>query len=194
MIPNSNVAFSDTVKRIQTERGSRSSYARREVTGGAFRTGISPEIAGFIAERDSAYLATANAAGQPYMQHRGGPPGFIHVLDEHTLAFADYAGNKQYITTGNLAENDRAFLFLMDYANRDRLKFWGRARIVTNDDELIARLTPAGYNAKVEQALIFDVEAWDMNCDQHIPRLIHASDAEREIARLRARITELESA
>jgi predicted pyridoxine 5'-phosphate oxidase superfamily flavin-nucleotide-binding protein len=194
MTPSSNVAFSDTVKRIQSERGSRAAYARREQDGGAFATFISPEVAGFIAERDSAYLATASADGQPYVQHRGGPPGFIHVLDEHTLAFADYAGNKQYITTGNLAENDRAFLFLMDYANRDRLKFWGRARMVTDDDELATRLASPGYTAKIEQVLLFDVEAWDMNCPQHIPRLVHAADAEREIAKLRARITELESA
>ena len=193
MIPSSDVAFSDAVKRIQTERGSRAAYARREHDGGAFATFISPEVAGFIAERDSAYLATANAAGQPYVQHRGGPPGFIHVLDEHTLAFADFAGNKQYITTGNLAENDRAFLFLMDYANRDRLKFWGRARLVTGDNELSARLSSPGYKATIEQVLIFDVEAWDMNCPQHIPRLVHASDAEREIATLRARIKELEA-
>ena len=193
MTPSSDVAFSDTVKRIQSERGSRASYARRETDGGAFATSISPEVAGFIAERDSAYLATANAAGQPYVQHRGGPPGFIHVLDERTLAFADFAGNKQYITTGNLAENERAFLFLMDYANQDRLKFWGRARVVRGDAALEARLSPPGYNARIEQVIVFDVEAWDMNCPQHIPRLVHAVDAEREIAKLRARIAELEA-
>jgi predicted pyridoxine 5'-phosphate oxidase superfamily flavin-nucleotide-binding protein len=188
-----NVVFSDTVKRIQTERGSRAAYARREATLGGVATAITPEVAQFVAERDSAYLATASADGQPYVQHRGGPAGFIHVLDEHTLAFADFAGNKQYISTGNLAENDRAFLFLMDYANQDRLKFWGRARFVAPEPELVAKLYSPDYKAKVEQVLIFDVATWDMNCPQHIPRLVHAEDAEREIARLRARIAELEA-
>jgi predicted pyridoxine 5'-phosphate oxidase superfamily flavin-nucleotide-binding protein len=172
--PSSDVAFSPAVKKIQTERGSRASYAKMEVARGGFPTAIRPDIAAFIAERDSFYLATASADGQPYIQHRGGPPGFIHVLDEHTLAFADFAGNKQYITTGNLAENDKAFIFFMDYENAERVKFWGHARVVTGDPELIERLRPAGYDARVEQAIVFHVTAWDMNCSQHIPHLVHA--------------------
>ena len=128
----------------------------------------------FIAARNSAYLATASADGQPYVQHRGGPPGFLRVLDRRTIAFADYAGNKQYISTGNLAENERAFLFLMDYAEARRLKLWGRARIVAGDRELLARVADPGYGARIDQAIVFTVLAWDWNCSQHIPRLVPA--------------------
>src|SRR5271170_7819572 len=143
----SDVAFTPAVKAFQERRGSRAAYHKMEQTRG-WHTTITADLAAFIAERDSAYLATANAAGQPYVQHRGGPKGFIRVLDDHTLGFADYVGNRQYITTGNLAENDRAFLFLMDYANSRRIKIWGRARIAEDDLALIARLMPTGYAAK----------------------------------------------
>ena len=187
----SDVAFSEAVKRMQQERGSRRSYARLEQNGG-FADTITPEIAAYIAERDSAYLATANAAGQPYVQHRGGPPGFMHVLDPKTIAFADFIGNRQYITLGNLSENDRAFLFLMHYAERDRIKFWGTARVVTGDRALFAALDNPGYDARVEQAIVFTVTAWDANCPQHIPRLVHAEPVERAIAAFRGRIDYLE--
>jgi predicted pyridoxine 5'-phosphate oxidase superfamily flavin-nucleotide-binding protein len=163
-----------------------------ETLHGGFPVAINDELAAFIAERDSAYLATANAEGQPYVQHRGGPPGFLHVLDEHTIAFADFVGNKQYITTGNLAENDRAFLFLMDYENRERMKIWGRAKIVTGDAALLAKLAINGYDARVEQAIVFSVEAWNANCPQHIPQLVHASDVAAGVARLQERIAYLE--
>ena len=123
-----------------------------------------------LGERDSAYLATANSAGQPYIQHRGGPKGFIRVLDDKTLGFADFVGNRQYITTGNLAENDRAFLFLMDYAHRRRVKIWGKARVVENDAELLAKLMPEGYDARPQQPILLTIEAWDVNCPQHIPQ------------------------
>jgi uncharacterized protein len=188
----SDVAFSESVKRIQRERGSRSSYARLEEQRGGLAGTITPDVAAYIAERDSAYLATANAAGQPYVQHRGGPAGFLKVLNPTTLAFADFVGNRQYITTGNLAENDRAFLFLMNYAARERLKIWGRAHVVANDSELFAQLRAPDYNARVEQAIVFRVAAWDMNCPQHIPRLVRADNAERAIASLRRRIGYLE--
>ncbi|MGH7843055.1 MAG: pyridoxamine 5'-phosphate oxidase family protein [Candidatus Binataceae bacterium] len=188
----SDVAFTSTVKALQERRGSRPAYHKMEQTRG-WHTTITPELAAFIAERDSAYLATANAVGQPYVQHRGGPKGFIHVLDDRTLGFADYIGNRQYITTGNLAENDRAFLFLMDYANRRRIKIWGRARIVEGDADLIARLMPEGYAAKPEQAIIFSVAAWDTNCHQHIPRKLDADDVVPAFEHLQAHVAELES-
>lgn len=188
----SDVAFTETVKRIQAERGSRRAYARLEELRGGFRDAITPEIAAYIAERDSAYLATASAAGQPYVQHRGGPPGFIHVLDTKTLAFADFAGNRQYITTGNLAENERAFLFLMNYEARERLKIWGRARVVTGDEQLLAGLAHPEYEARIEQAIVFDVIGWDENCHQHIPNLVHADRVQHALEALRARVAYLE--
>ncbi len=188
----SDVAFTDTVKRIQAERGSRRSYERMERSMGGFPDAITPELAGYISERDSMYIATANAAGQPYVQHRGGPPGFVKVLDPHSLAFADFSGNKQYITTGNLAENDRAFLFLMNYAGRERMKIWGRARVVRDDEVLFEQLADPSYPARVEQAIVFDVEAWNANCPQHIPQLVNAGEVERTFSALRRHIAYLE--
>jgi predicted pyridoxine 5'-phosphate oxidase superfamily flavin-nucleotide-binding protein len=190
--PASDIAFTPAVKAIQERRGSRHAYARME-EGGGWQDRVTPELAAFIAERDSFFVATANAEGQPYVQHRGGPAGFLRVLDERTLAFADYRGNRQYITLGNLAENDRAFLFLIDYANRRRIKIWGRARVVDGDPGLIARLMPGGYKAKPEQVIVFDVDAWDANCPQHIPRMLPADEVVATVARLEARITELET-
>src|SRR5271154_4112129 len=160
--PSSDVAFTPAVKAVQERRGSRKAYQRIENKGG-WRTTVTPELAEFLAHRDSAYFATANAAGQPYVQHRGGPKGFIRVLDEKMLGFADYVGNRQYISTGNLAENDRALLFVMDYAERRRVKIWGRARVVENDPELLTRLMPGGYKARPQQAILFMIEAWDVN-------------------------------
>ena len=139
-----------------------------------FRDIVTPELAEFIARRDSFYLATASSDGQPYVQHRGGPRGFLRVLDEHTLGFADYRGNRQYITVGNLRENERAFIFLMDYEAQQRIKIWGRARVVVDDAALVARLMPPDYKAKPERAILFTVEAWDANCPLHIPKLVPA--------------------
>ncbi len=189
--PASDVAFTPAVKAVQERRGSRKLYRRMEERHG-WQTAVTPELAAFLAERDSCYLATANAEGQPYVQHRGGPKGFIQVLDDKTLGFADFVGNRQYITTGNLAENERAFLFLMDYADRHRIKIWGRARVVTDDAALIARLMPTGYAARPEQAIVFSIEAWDVNCQQHIPQKFDASDIAASIEKLNARIAELE--
>jgi uncharacterized protein len=188
---SSDVAFTPSVKAVQEGKGSRAAYRRVEERGG-WRTKITPDLAGFIAERDSAYLATASTAGQPYIQHRGGPKGFIRVLDDETLAFADFSGNRQYITTGNLAENDRAYLFLMDYAHRRRVKVWGRARVV-EDAETVAKLMPEGYPARPEQAIVFSVEAWDTNCHQHIPQKFDAADVAVTVHKLQARIVELEA-
>jgi predicted pyridoxine 5'-phosphate oxidase superfamily flavin-nucleotide-binding protein len=190
---SSDVAFTDTVKRIQTERGSRHAYARMEQARGGFARQVTPDLAAFLAERDSVYLATANAEGQPYVQHRGGPRGFVRVLDAQTLAFADFVGNKQYITTGNLAENDRAFLFVMDYAQAERIKIWGRARVVTDDPALLAELADPSYPARLEQAIVFTVTAWDANCDQHIPRLLHADAVAAHVQTLEERIATLEA-
>ena len=180
--PSSDVAFTASVKAIQERRGSREALARAEARGG-FETRITEELARFVAERDSAYLATASAAGRPYVQHRGGPKGFVRVLDEHTLGWADFRGNRQYVSTGNLAENDQALLFLMDYARGQRVKIWGRARVVEDDPALVERLMPQGYRAKPEQAVLFTVEAWDVNCPQHIPRKLDAAEVEDEVAR-----------
>jgi predicted pyridoxine 5'-phosphate oxidase superfamily flavin-nucleotide-binding protein len=155
---------------------------------GGFQTKITPELIAVLTEVDTAYLATANAAGQPYVQHRGGPKGFICALDETTLGFADYAGNRQYITLGNLAENDQAFLFLMDYAHRRRVKIWGSARIIEADLELISRLMPKGYPARAERAVLFEVRAWDVNCPRHIPQKLDAAGVADVLAKLQTRI------
>ena len=183
----SDIAFSPSVKAAQQARGSRAFYEARD-----WRAEITPDIAAFIAERTSFYLATANAEGQPYIQHRGGPKGFLHLLDPHTLAFTDFVGNRQYITTGNLDENPRAYIFLMDYATRSRVKIWGRAR-VSDDPALIAKLMPEGYRAKAQQAIIFDVAAFDTNCQQHIPMMFDAVDVAAALDHLKARIAELET-
>ncbi len=188
---SSDVAFTDAVKAVQARRHSRGMFARMEALGG-FQTGITPDLAGFLESVDTAYLATASAAGQPYAQHRGGPKGFIRVLDGTTLGFADYAGNRQYVTTGNLNENDRAFLFLMDYAHRRRIKLWGRAWTVEGDAELLARLMPPDYPARPEQAILFQVEAWDMNCPQHIPQKFDAADVAGALRALQERLATVE--
>lgn len=190
--PSSDIAFTPQVKAIQAERGSRTNYERMEARGG-FRTELTEDLAQFLSGIDTAFLATANAAGQPYAQHRGGPKGFIKIVGARTLGFADFKGNRQFITTGNLAENDRAFLFLMDYAHRRRVKLWGRAQVIANDDALIERLMPEGYEAKPEQAILFEVEAWDINCPQHIPQKIDGADVARVLAELQDRIARLEA-
>jgi predicted pyridoxine 5'-phosphate oxidase superfamily flavin-nucleotide-binding protein len=189
--PSSDIAFTATVKALQERRGSRRRYRRMEEKGG-FRTAITPDLAAFLAERTSFYLATSNAEGQPYIQHRGGPKGFLRVLDERTLGFADFAGNQQFVTLGNLAENPRAFVFAMDYARRRRIKLWGRAR-VADDPGLLERLADPGYEAKPEQAILFEVAAWDINCPQHIPQMLPLADVVPLVEKLEARIRELEA-
>lgn len=188
----SDVAFTDAVKAQQTRLGSRRAYAHMEESSG-WQTQISSELREFIAERDSLYLATANAAGQPYIQHRGGPPGFLHVLDDQTLGFADFAGNKQYITLGNIQENPKCHVFLMDYAHRRRIKIWGELSAVEDDAELKARLKPEGYKARVERVMLIKVAAWDVNCPQHIPVKIDAKDVAAALDKRDARIAELEA-
>ncbi|MDB5808935.1 MAG: Pyridoxamine 5-phosphate oxidase-related, FMN-binding protein [Betaproteobacteria bacterium] len=188
----SDVAFTPTVKAIQARKGSRHAYSRME-TGDGWETSITPDFAAFISTQTSVFLATVNVEGQPYIQHRGGPPGFLHVLDEHTIAFADFRGNRQYITQGNLAENPKAHLFMIDYAHRQRAKVWGTARVVEDDAVLLAKLMPADYKARGEQAILFRVETWNANCPQHIPQRLDADDVARLLAQRDQRIAELEA-
>lgn len=182
-----DIAFTPAVKAAQERKGSRAIYASMEM-GEA----IDESLAAFIGQVRSFYLATASADGQPYIQHRGGPPGFVRIVGDHTLAFADFKGNRQFITTGNLAENPKAYIFLMDYAHRQRIKIWGTARVVEGDAALEQRLMPEGYRARAEQVILFDVEAWDSNCPQHIPQMFHADDVRAAIDERDARIALLE--
>ena len=186
----SDVAFTPAVKDIQTRKGSREAYARVEQSG--WKTEVDEALAAFIGEQTSFFLATANAEGQPYIQHRGGPAGFVKVLDHTTLAFADFRGNKQYITQGNLTENPKAYIFLIDYVHRRRIKIWGTARIVEDDPALVASLMPRDYKAKPEQAIVFKIAAWDANCPQHIPQKIDIADVAAVLSARDARIAELE--
>jgi uncharacterized protein len=189
---SSDVAFTPAVKAIQARKGSREGYASVEQNGG-WRTEIDDKLAGFLAETNSFFLATANAEGQPYIQHRGGPKGFVKVLDKTTLAFADYSGNRQFITQGNLSENPKAHIFVMDYAHRRRVKIWGEARVVEDDPALTRSLMPQGYKARPEQVILFKIEAWDTNCNQHIPQKFDGPDVAQALAVREGRIAELEA-
>jgi uncharacterized protein len=179
------------VKSIQARKGSREAYAHVEQHG--WRTEVDEDLAAFLAETNSFYFATASADGQPYIQHRGGPKGFLRVLDKETLAFADYAGNRQYLTQGNLSENPKAYIFVMDYAHRRRVKIWGEARVVEDDQALTRSLMPKGYRARPEQVIVFKIAAWDTNCPQHIPQKFDAADVAAALAARDARIAELEA-
>jgi predicted pyridoxine 5'-phosphate oxidase superfamily flavin-nucleotide-binding protein len=189
---SSDVAFTPAVKAVQEHKGSRASYARQEEMG-SWKTQITPDLKIFIEAQTSVFLATANAQGQPYIQHRGGPPGFLRVLDEATLGFVDFVGNRQYITLGNLAENPKAHLFLIDYAHRKRVKVWGEARVIENDPVLTTELMPKGYKARPSQVILFNVLAWDANCPQHIPQRLEAADVATALAERDRRIEELEA-
>jgi hypothetical protein len=187
---NSDLVFPPAVRRAQAERGSAAAYAKRTEHG--FPDTVTPELAAFIAEQDTAFLGTASADGAPYIQHRGGPKGFIKVVDARTLGFADYRGNRQYITLGNLSENDRAYLFLIDFSRRQRIKLWGRARVVEND-ALIETLFDHGYKAKPERAILFTIEAWDVNCSQHITARLTADEVEGLLGTVQERIAALQA-
>ena len=188
----SDVAFTSSVKAEQQRRGSRAAYERVE-QGSGWPSEIADDLAALLSGARSIYFGTASAEGQPYIQHRGGPPGFLQVIDKSTLGFADFAGNRQYITVGNLAENPRAFIFLMDYSRQLRVKLWGRARVVEHDDDLIARLRPATGALVAERAILFSVAAWDRNCRQHIPRLVPMEAVEATLRPMQQRISELEA-
>lgn len=188
----SDIAFTETVKAEQSKRGSRSGYEKMSAKRD-WQSTVSPDLAEFLLNVDSFYLATATVDGQPYIQHRGGPKGFLKPIDEKTLAFADYSGNRQYISVGNLAENDKAHIFLMDYANRRRIKIWGHARVVEDDPELLERLIDNEYKARPERAIVFEISAWDVNCPQHIPLKFDLQSIEKTTHKLVSRVQELEA-
>ncbi len=189
--PVSDVAFTPSVKAQQERLGSRNAYASMETRGG-WSDVITDDLAAFIAERDSLYLGSASSEGQPYIQHRGGPVGFLKVLDEHTLAFADFIGNKQYISMGNLAENDRVSIFLMDYPNRRRIKIWGRAEFIEGDQALLEKVVDPNYKGVPQRVFRIHLEAWDVNCPQHITPRFTAAEIESRESDLHKRIAELE--
>jgi predicted pyridoxine 5'-phosphate oxidase superfamily flavin-nucleotide-binding protein len=186
---SSDVAFTPAVKEIQTRKGSREAYARVEEHGG-WRTEIDDKLAAVLANTNSFYMATATKDGQPYIQHRGGPKGFVKILDKQTIAFTDYAGNQQYLSQGNLTENPKAHIFIMDYAHRRRVKIWGEARVVEDDPALTKALMPKGYKARPEQVIVFKIAAWDTNCPQHIPQKFDAADVAAAMAEASAKIEE----
>ena len=191
MPSNSELVFPPAVRRAQAERGTARAFDGRVAAG--FPDSVTPELAAFIAEQDTAFLGTASADGAPYIQHRGGPKGFIKVVDARTLGFADYRGNRQYITLGNLSENDHAYLFLIDFSRRQRIKLWGRARVVENDDALVAKLFDHGYRAKPERAILFTIEAWDVNCSQHITARMTVDEVESLLGTVQERIAALQA-
>jgi predicted pyridoxine 5'-phosphate oxidase superfamily flavin-nucleotide-binding protein len=188
----SDIAFTPAVKAIQTEKGSRSSYSKMEERGG-WQTTVTSDLEAFLSELDMFYLGTSNAEGQPYIQYRGGSPGFLKIVDEKTLGFADFGGNRQYITLGNLSENPKAFIFLMDYVNSRRIKLWGTARVVEDDPELLERLRDPDYPGKVERAILFSIESWDVNCPQHIHKRFPQKMVAPIIEELQARVQELQA-
>jgi len=188
---NSGKVFTPAAQKAQAERGSAASYARRLEQG--FPDKVTPELAAFIAEQDTVFLATATAEGAPYIQHRGGPKGFIKVIDESTIGFADYRGNRQYITLANLSENERAFLFMLDPGRKQRIKLWGRARVVEGDPALVEKLFDKGYKARPERAILFTIEAWDVNCSAHIVTRFTEAELEQAFAAVQDRIAALQS-
>jgi predicted pyridoxine 5'-phosphate oxidase superfamily flavin-nucleotide-binding protein len=188
---NSIRVFTPAAQRAQAERGSAKAYQRRLEEG--FPDRVTAELARFVAEQDTAFLATSTADGAPYIQHRGGPKGFIKVVDDKTLGFADYRGNRQYITLANLSENDRAFLFLLDPARRQRIKLWGRARVIENDPALVEQLFDKGYKARPERAILFTIEAWDVNCSSHIVTRFTEAEIEHAFAAVQTKVAELQA-
>ena len=188
---NSSRVFTTAAQQAQAERGSAKAYERRMAEG--FPDRVTPELAKFIAEQDTAFLATASADGAPYLQHRGGPKGFIKVIDDKTLGFVDYRGNRQYLSLANLSENDRAFLFLLDPARRQRIKLWGRARVVENDPALVERLSDEGYKARPERVILFTIEAWDVNCSSHIVTRFTEAEVEQAFAAVQEKISDLQA-
>lgn len=187
----SDIAFTDAVKSEQAQRGSREGY-QKMAEKKDWAVEINDELAQFIGQRNSFYLATVSADGQPYIQHRGGPKGFLKVIDNKTLGFAEFSGNRQYITLGNLSENNKAYIFLMDYANTRRVKIWGTARAVETDADLLSQLTMPGYKARIERAILFTITAWDVNCPQHIPQMYDLETVEQATEKLTGRVHELE--
>jgi len=188
------IAFTPTVKTVQEELGSRAAYARMEAAPDAVNHRLTEAEAGFIAARNSFYMATVSETGWPYIQHRGGPVGFVRVLDESMIGFADFRGNRQYVSVGNLRTDDRVSLFFMDYPNKTRLKLFGRARVIGLDDQtVLSRLETPDYRARVERGLIITVEGFDWNCPQHIAERYTLEEVRAMTAPMTARIAELEA-
>jgi predicted pyridoxine 5'-phosphate oxidase superfamily flavin-nucleotide-binding protein len=185
------IAFTPEVQAAQTERGSRETYARY-IANGPANDEVTPTLAEFITTLDGFYLGTVSSNGYPYIQFRGGPPGFLKVLDNKTLGFADFSGNVQYITVGNLSGNAKAFLFLMDYRHRKRIKVWGQAQSIEGNADLIEQLRMPDYPAAIERAILFHLEAYSENCPQHIPLRYSQAEVDAMLAPLQARIAELE--
>ena len=183
-----DVLFSPTVKAEQTRLGSRALFEGKD-----FKTEITDDLRQFLAAIDTFFFATASADGRPYVQHRGGPPGFLKPIGTHTLAFADFAGNRQYITLGHLKENDRAHILIPHFATQQRVKLWGRARVIEGDRELMERLVDPVYKARPERAVAFTLEAWDINCRQHIVPRYSEAEIAPAIDKLAQRIKELEA-
>jgi predicted pyridoxine 5'-phosphate oxidase superfamily flavin-nucleotide-binding protein len=188
-----SLVFTPVVKSLQEKYGSRRQYARMEAGGGSADR-LGPQESAFIAERDSFYMATVGATGWPYVQHRGGPVGFLKVVDDHTIAFADFGGNKQYVSTGNLITDNRVALIMVDYPGQTRLKILGRAEILEGDaaKEWIERLRKPGYKAKIERVYVIRVEAFDWNCPQHITPRFTAEQIQEALAPFERRLQELE--
>jgi len=188
----SDIAFTPAVKAFQEIHKSRRNYEKIEEFGG-WQSKVTPQLASFLETMDSFYFSTATADGQPYVQHRGGPKGFLKIIDSKTLAFTDFIGNKQYISIGNLSENNKAYIFLMDYANQTRVKIWGTAKVVTGNDELERSFSDTTYNATVERTIIFTIEAWDKNCRQHIVQRFTQEDISKITTPLQNKIKELKT-
>ena len=187
------IAFTDTVKSIQSDMGSRKMYTRMEEGPEDYNNLLGPNEAAFISARDSLYMATVSETGWPYVQHRGGPQGLLKVIDESTLAFADFSGNRQYISLGNLSENNKAFIFLMDYANQRRIKIWGTGEVIEDDPALLERLADPEYAGSPERAIVFHLRAWDVNCPQHIPHLYTKAQIAAKLAELQNQVAALEA-
>lgn len=188
------IAFTESVKKVQKQQGSRTAYARMEGVPEDMNRALSATEAGFIAARDSLYMATVGETGWPYVQHRGGPTGFVRILDERTIGFADFRGNRQYVSVGNLLTDDRVSLIFMDYSNKKRLKVFGRARIVGLEDQaVLGRLEMPDYRARVERGILITVEAFDWNCPQHITERHTLDEIQTMTEPLAARIAELEA-
>ncbi len=193
MAHGSDIAFTDAVKAVQEQYGVRA-FNDQVIANRPWGAEVTPELAKFIALRDSFYLGTASADGQPYLQHRGGARGFLKVIDPKTLAFADYPGNKQFISAGNLSENDRSFIFLIDYETRQRIKIWGRARFVEDDADLLAKvLAPEEGRDRVTRAVTFTIQTWDVNCPQNIPQRFSEETVAQVVKKLTRRVADLEA-
>lgn len=186
--------FTPAVKAAQTHYGSREPYSRHDETPTAPDM-LTEQEASFIVQRDSFYLATVSETGWPYVQFRGGAPGFVKVLDERRLGFADFRGNRQYVSVGNLSADNRAAFFFMDYPSRTRLKLLGRLSVFAADEapELAARLIEPDYKAKIERLIVVEVEAFDWNCPQHITPRFTLAEIAPSIEALKVRIAELEA-